>query len=476
MYSENHLSRRREKALFEYLKLLENSKKKIDLLQFFFHLLKINSLPSELKTKFEKSRNFSKEDISEIKSVLEKKLLRTEKSKQENLIEDFNDYVEDFFDETIPPEYKMKYPKEFQKICEKIYSIFSEKELDEVKSKNQIKRSFKNKIKNFVKDFLLMQENQLFSSSTLEKSLNEELRAFANVIKKEIKELQEIENVFSLLGIPCGGSNPGGADTNFIATYFKKNEKIDGIKELAKEIGKHGEIKEQKSAKKQRTYRGNIIGLEFSNDVNRILPSELALLMNEETELLFYKKFAEKKLMSFSYGKKATGEKQEKGPAIICIDTSGSMNGEPEDIAKSLSLFILLECIKEKRSCYIISFSVSIECLDLTNIGDKGVLNKFLNFLGHSFHGGTDFELCLNHALEILENKSFKNADVLVISDFCVGDFSNDFLQKIAKQKSLDTRFFSLLVGRKFDGNQEVINQFTDNWCYEENKIMKCKN
>ena len=90
------------------------------MLQIFFHLLKINFLPSELKTKFEKSRNFSNEDISELKSCLEKKLLRTEKSKQENLIEDFNDYVEDFFDETIPNEYKMKYPKEFQKLCEKI--------------------------------------------------------------------------------------------------------------------------------------------------------------------------------------------------------------------------------------------------------------------------------------------------------------------------------------------------------------------
>ena len=47
-----------------------------------------------------------------------------------------------------------------------------------------------------------MQENQFFSSTTLEKSLNEELRAFANAIKKEIKELQEIENAFSFLGIP----------------------------------------------------------------------------------------------------------------------------------------------------------------------------------------------------------------------------------------------------------------------------------
>ena len=113
--------------------------------------------------------------------------------------------------------------------------------------------------------------------------------------------------------------------------------------------------------------------------------------------------------------------------------------------------------------------------LHLINIGDKGVLNKFIDFLGHSFHGGTDFEPCLNQALEILENKSFKKADVLVISDFCVGDFSNDFLQKIAKQKSLDTRFLSLLVGEKYGGNQEVINQFTDNWWYEKNKIVKIK-
>lgn len=73
MYSDNHLSRRREKALYEYLKSLENSKKKIDLLQIFFHLLKINSLPTDLKSKFEKSKSFSNEDISELKSCLEKK-------------------------------------------------------------------------------------------------------------------------------------------------------------------------------------------------------------------------------------------------------------------------------------------------------------------------------------------------------------------------------------------------------------------
>ena len=81
----------------------------------------------------------------------------------------------------------------------------------------------------------------------------------------------------------------------------------------------------------------------------------------------------------------------------------------------------------------------------------------------------------MNHALEILENKSFKNADVLVISDIYVGEFSNEYLQKIAKQKSLDTRFFSLLVGEKYGENQEVINQFTDNWWYEKNKIVKIK-
>lgn len=40
MYADNHISRRREKALYEYLKSLENSKKKIDLLQIFFSSFK----------------------------------------------------------------------------------------------------------------------------------------------------------------------------------------------------------------------------------------------------------------------------------------------------------------------------------------------------------------------------------------------------------------------------------------------------
>ena len=473
-FSEN-TTRRRTKALYKYLEYLESSNKsEIDSFQFSFQLSQINFVPINLKNKFKNTKSIKKDKLTKLKSVLEKNLNEKQKSNEEKLIEDFYDFIEDFFDDSIPDEYKLKYPKELQNLWEKIISQFSIDELEAIKSKNQLKSSFRNKVKTFEQKFLSTNKIQLFLQSILKDALKEEIENFAVQIKNELKNLLELEKGLSLLRLPCpGGNSPDEPDTNVVKTFFEQSEKIAGIKELAKEIGKHGETKEQKSAKKQRTYRGNIIGLEFSNDVNRILPSELSLLMKEETELLFYKKFAEKKLLSFSYGKKATGEKQEKGPAIICIDTSGSMYGEPENIAKSLCLFILLECIKEKRSCFIISFSISIECLDLTNISDKAVLRKFLDFLSHSFHGGTDVEPCLNQALKILEEKTFEKADVLVISDFLISDLTKEMKYKMKAQKQKDTRFFSLLINDYDNGNKNVIKEFTDKWFYKNQKIYK---
>ena len=56
-----------------------------------------------------------------------------------------------------------------------------------------------------------------------------------------------------------------------------------------------------------------------------------------------------------------------KGPMILCIDTNGSMNGTPEYIAKAIALYFATQSMKEKRKCFLINFSTSIETLELTN-------------------------------------------------------------------------------------------------------------
>ena len=86
-----------------------------------------------------------------------------------------------------------------------------------------------------------------------------------------------------------------------------------------------------------------IVGIRLSQDIENIIPSELALLADPETSILFDLKFIENQLMTFDMvglqqqtteieveEEHAYSEDGEQGPMILCIDTSGSMHGRPE--------------------------------------------------------------------------------------------------------------------------------------------------
>ena len=45
---------------------------------------------------------------------------------------------------------------------------------------------------------------------------------------------------------------------------------------------------------------------------------------------------------------------QQRGPFIVCVDTSGSMGGYPEECAKALFLALLKVAMDEKRGCYLL--------------------------------------------------------------------------------------------------------------------------
>lgn len=105
------------------------------------------------------------------------------------------------------------------------------------------------------------------------------------------------------------------------------------------------------------------------HNLAQLLPAEIALLSDPRTELLFYHKYAADQLLSFS--NRPPFQKQEKtetetrlrprlaeGPIIVCVDTSGSMQGKPERIAKALLLQCLLTAKRKKRKCYLITYSV----------------------------------------------------------------------------------------------------------------------
>lgn len=218
-----------------------------------------------------------------------------------------------------------------------------------------------------------------------------------------------------------------------------------------------------------------ITGIELGNTIERVIPSELALLASPDIDILFDLKYIESKLMCFemigyesvettTMQKKRTAVETEepKGPIIICVDTSASMQGTPEYIAKAATLHMVNLARQEKRDCYLINFSTGIETLDFS----AGMaFSDFLGFLQQSFHGGTDATPALEHAIEQMNGEKYGNADLIIISDFIMPQLQQSLQKDIQKLRKKGNKFHSLCITGEFV-SERLKTHFDQEWVY----------
>lgn len=222
--------------------------------------------------------------------------------------------------------------------------------------------------------------------------------------------------------------------------------------------------------------REEIIGIRLGRDLEHVLPAELALLSDTDTAVLFDLKYIESNLMCFDMQgiqnihrhieteeEQSIKEADKQGPMVICIDTSGSMNGMPETVAKAVALFLATKAKQQKRPCYLINFSTSISTLELSaNVG----MESLLRFLKMSFHGGTDVAPALEHAIDKMEQDGYRNADLLVVSDFIMSGLPEHFLARMESRRLEGNRFHSLVVGNCYM-TQRLKDLFDYEWVYD---------
>lgn len=141
-------------------------------------------------------------------------------------------------------------------------------------------------------------------------------------------------------------------------------------------------------------------GLCRSDDISRLLPSESAMLARGRTvrasKLLFYAKLAEKALQT--YERDGWGEfdtripdpdrrevrpTADRGPILLCVDTSGSMRGPREVVAKALALECMRAAKVQERGCFVFAFAGPAEVAEL-ELGMVGIL--FVCSFFHFFH------------------------------------------------------------------------------------------
>lgn len=341
-----------------------------------------------------------------------------------------------------------------------------------------------------------MEKNLLDRKNKWEQNLIDELRKqFLDELYQKIQNFIKLERLVSPfidnLGYLWDLSNRPFEASGFeiLKSFANILEQDESLQELAEILGKQSrtqsvfekELRDKVVIKTEwhpkNAYRGQINGLTYSNDISTVLPSELALLENPKTRKLFELKYAQKQLLSFKYINKEAVEKSEteqeevsvekkepKGPIIVCVDTSGSMHGTPENIAKTVTFALSKIAMEEERKCYLISFSTGIETLDMSDFKSGDALTRIVQFLHMSFNGGTDASPALRHAVQMLQKDGYKNADVLMISDFVMGTLPDDLVKAIEAEKEKNTDFYSLVIGSS--GNQGTIACFNHNWVY----------
>lgn len=297
------------------------------------------------------------------------------------------------------------------------------------------------------------------SDENLPKEALELLDNFKGILEKIDKKYSEVELFIKLMGCNYSYNEFIKMEENFML-LAKEMENNSKIKEVTRKLGRNY-ISSEKKLKSKVLKRNNneVLGIHKSDDIVRILPSELVNFESEELEYLFYSKFFEKSLLTYEILSKEYENnpkvKQEyvqsknKGPVVACIDTSGSMNGLPILKAKALLLAISKIMEKEDRALYIILFGDKGEIREL-NIQNKSEAHKILSFLSGGFNGGTDFETPLKRGIEIIKNiKNYNKADILLITDgFC--EIREEYIKKLKLDKMiLEVSIYTIICGTK---------------------------
>lgn len=252
-------------------------------------------------------------------------------------------------------------------------------------------------------------------------------------------------------------SNSRGAVSEPHEAMARFMQKIDPtIEEMARKIGRAGGAgKSSRPSRFRHSSRSDINGITLGDDLNSLLPQELATLGTPDTEDLFYKRFVQKRLQVFSSASSSSNKNEKhKGPIFICIDTSGSMTGEPEKMAKTLALAVAIIARRKRRPVCMVNYSHTASFFVIKNLERK--MRGFLSFLSNSYSGGNDENMLFDFIFRKLPEKAgykqfgeqFECADLLIISDFLWGPLDKETQKLIRKARRNGMKFYALTTGK----------------------------
>ena len=180
---------------------------------------------------------------------------------------------------------------------------------------------------------------------------------------------------------------------------------------------------------------GETRGIHRSDRIARMLPAEAMLLGHPRLRLVWHARRAERTLLSYEDDDRLTeirlhqapvleprpglqpGKRLELGPILVCVDTSGSMQGGAEAVAKAVVLEAMRAAHAQRRPCHVFAFGGPEELVEMELAVDADGIERVTQFLGQAFRGGTDICGPLEKVIAKLEQERWQLADLLIASD-----------------------------------------------------------
>ncbi|MGC1341593.1 MAG: VWA domain-containing protein [Candidatus Binataceae bacterium] len=296
--------------------------------------------------------------------------------------------------------------------------------------------------------------------SDLKNSDRTELRRMqlrAGELAAEIDRAAEDSHDFSREFGQGGRMNAG--ERLELGRHLAKSRKLG---ELARMVGR---MKQDARAIRHKTLERGVAeayDIERGADLGRMIPSELVAMHHPILAIDFRRRLLESDLLQYRL---RDDEQKGKGPMIVCIDVSSSMQGDKELWAKAVGLTLMDIARRGRRLFRAVMFSsgdTSLRVLDLNRERRyQPELAKVIEMAEYFPGGGTDFQQPLDAAVALLEERKLKRGDIVIITDG-ESQVAPEWLAHLKERKeALQFSIFGVLVDV---GSSELssLRQFAD--------------
>ncbi|MCM2252175.1 MAG: VWA domain-containing protein [Ramlibacter sp.] len=212
-------------------------------------------------------------------------------------------------------------------------------------------------------------------------------------------------------------------------------------------------------------FPGETLGVRRSGRVARMLPAEAMLLLHPRLRMVWHARHAERTLLSYEdddrmpdvvnelaptwrpSSRRVPDKRLEMGPMLVCVDTSGSMQGGAEAVAKAVVLEAVRTAHAQRRACHLFAFSGPEEIVETELAVESESIVRLAEFMGQTFRGGTDVSGPLERALDKLGERHWQLADLLIASDGEFGATPAVAAQIQRAKEDLGLRIQGILIG-----------------------------